>query len=172
MPLTNTNCWPVAWGVVLASAVGLSGCSGKSTDTAGPADTASDTQPTTTGSLDTDTGPEIDLTYGALELRYGFDGFDPPVETCADMGTKTLWLDMSFKGAVEPSTELPCDDQPILLVPGEIGTHVLQLATESPLHDGSGLYGESYAIYAETEPDEITDVYVPIVCYQDGVLCQ
>ena len=170
MPLTFATVSPYLGCLAVAA---LAGCSGKATETGPPgATTSPTTTPPTDTDTDSDTGPDLDLTNGALELRYGFDGFPAGIETCADVGTKTLWLDISFGGAVEPSAELPCDDEPILLIPGEVGTYLLQLATVSPLHDGSGTYGESYAIYAETEPGELTDVYVPIVCYSDGALCK
>ncbi len=153
----------------LALFTALSACSGGSKDTStldtsGPFPTGS-TPPTETA----DTAPEVDLTHGAFELTYGFDGFPAGTTTCADVGTTSLWLDRSIDGSVKPTLELPCDDAPILLAAEEEGTWVLTVRTVAATFDAEGVYGESYAVFVDAVAGELTSTYVPIVCDANDV---
>lgn len=145
-----------------------SGCSKDATETAA-AETDSP-HPTDSGDTrpPTDTQPEVDLTHGAFELRYGFEGFAGGASTCAEVGTDTLWLDMNNGASAEPTRDYPCDDQPLQVAADEAGTWVISLRTVATTFDAKGSYGESYAVYLEAEPGEFTEGYVGIVCEDNG----
>lgn len=150
--------------MALVVACGGSKDSSVGADPTGP----SPTSPTEVTAMDSETAPPVDLSNGAFDIRYAFNGWAGAQASCADVGADTLYLDLSLSGATEPTQVLVCDDAHLLVPAEQPGAWTIYLHTALSAATADGAWGASYAIIGEAVPGELTEVYVEIVCQANG----